>query len=57
MLGTPDPFFWFLVPLFAIISVGICIAANYVILLITHTLVFVFTRARNLMRGAASTTV
>jgi hypothetical protein len=57
MLGTPDPFFWFLVPLFAIISVGICIAANYLILLITHSLVFVFTRLRNLVRRAGSTTM
>lgn len=36
MLGTSDPFFWFLVPLFAIISVGICIAMNYVVLTLTH---------------------
>jgi hypothetical protein len=57
MLGTPDPFFWFLVPLFAIISVGICIAANYLILLVIHILVFIITRARNLIRMAASTTV
>jgi glycosylphosphatidylinositol deacylase len=36
MLGTSDPFFWFLVPLFAIISVGICIAMNYVVLILSH---------------------
>ncbi|KAK5112260.1 hypothetical protein LTR62_004421 [Meristemomyces frigidus] len=36
MLGTSDPFFWFLVPLFGIISVGICIAANYFVLIITY---------------------
>ncbi|KAK0276000.1 GPI inositol deacylase [Friedmanniomyces endolithicus] len=36
MLGTSDPFFWFLVPLFGLISVGICIAANYTVLTLTH---------------------
>lgn len=41
LLGTPDPFFWFLVPLFAIISVGICIVANYLVLAITHILAWV----------------
>lgn len=38
MLGTSDPFFWFLVPLFAIICVGICIVMNYVVLVLTHTI-------------------
>ena len=36
LLGTSDPLFWFLVPLFAIISVGVCIAFNYVLLIATH---------------------
>lgn len=44
MLGTPDPFFWFLVPLFAIISVGICIAANYLLLIITHIFALISSR-------------
>ncbi|QIX01342.1 hypothetical protein AMS68_006859 [Peltaster fructicola] len=34
MLGTQDPFLWFLVPLFGIIAVGICIAANYLIIIL-----------------------
>nr|POE94438.1 gpi inositol-deacylase [Quercus suber] len=41
MLGTSDPFFWFLVPLFGIISVGICITANYLVLAITHILAWI----------------
>lgn len=38
MLGTSDPFFWFLVPLFGLISVGVCIAANYLVLIVTRVL-------------------
>ena len=36
LLGSQDPFFWFLVPLFGLISVGICISANYALLGFTH---------------------
>lgn len=43
MLGTSDPFFWFLVPLFAIISVGICITMNYAVLIVTHVFAFIWT--------------
>jgi hypothetical protein len=46
MLGTSDPFFWFLVPFFAIVSVGICIAMNYVVLILTHIFAVVFARVR-----------
>ena len=35
LLGSQDPFFWFLVPLFGLISIGICIALNYAVLSIT----------------------
>ncbi|KAK3112947.1 GPI inositol deacylase [Teratosphaeriaceae sp. CCFEE 6253] len=47
MLGTSDPFFWFLVPLFGVISVGICIAGNYVVLIVTH----LFALAHGLVRA------
>ncbi|SMR62901.1 unnamed protein product [Zymoseptoria tritici ST99CH_3D1] len=46
MLGTSDPFFWFLVPFFAIVSVGICIAMNYVVLILTHIFSVVIARVR-----------
>ncbi|KAF2479566.1 PGAP1-like protein-domain-containing protein [Neohortaea acidophila] len=36
LLGNSDPFFWFLVPLFGLISVGICIAVNYIALTLLH---------------------
>lgn len=32
LLGSPDAFFWFLVPLCGLISVGVCVILNYVVL-------------------------
>jgi len=46
MLGTSDPFFWFLVPLFGLISVGVCIAANYIVLTVTYLFALVCARLR-----------
>ncbi|KAK4632114.1 GPI inositol-deacylase [Fulvia fulva] len=46
MLGTSDPFFWFLVPLFAIIAVGICIAMNYIVLILEHVFALIFSCVR-----------
>ncbi|KAK5175490.1 GPI inositol deacylase [Saxophila tyrrhenica] len=48
LLGTSDPFFWFLVPLFGLIAVGICITANYFVLMVTNTFEFIYTRIRSL---------
>ena len=36
LLGSQDPIFWFLVPLFGLISVGICVGINYVTLGLTN---------------------
>lgn len=36
LLGTRDPVFWFLVPLFALIGVGICALMNYAALALTY---------------------
>lgn len=52
MLGTSDPFFWFLVPLFAIISVGICITMNYLVLMLTYIFAVAFARIRRWAQGA-----
>nr|POE85387.1 gpi inositol-deacylase [Quercus suber] len=41
MLGTSDPFFWFLVPLFGVMGVGICITTNYLVLAVTHILAWI----------------
>jgi glycosylphosphatidylinositol deacylase len=38
LLGSPDPFFWFLIPMFGIISIGLCIAINYFVLVVTYLL-------------------
>lgn len=52
MLGTSDPFFWFLVPMFGVISVGVCIAANYVVLTISEAFAFIYGRIRSLSSRA-----
>ncbi|KAJ5728226.1 hypothetical protein N7493_004556 [Penicillium malachiteum] len=36
LLGSQDAFFWFLVPIFGIISVGVCVLVNYVALLLVN---------------------
>ena len=45
LLGTHDPFFWFLVPLFGIVSTGICVGLNYITLFLTHILAVVYATA------------
>ena len=51
MLGTQDPFLWFLVPLFGVISVGICIAGNYLITILMHVFAFIYGWTRGLFGG------
>ena len=36
LLGSQDPFFLFLIPLFGLISVGICVGVNYATLGLTN---------------------
>lgn len=38
LLGSQDPIFWFLVPLFGLVSVGLCVVINYMVLGITWIL-------------------
>lgn len=38
LLGSQDTFFWFLVPLFGVISVGVCAVVNYAAMILVHTL-------------------
>ena len=40
LLGSQDAFFWFLVPVFGLISVGVCVMVNYLILGILSVLSF-----------------
>ena len=35
LLGSQDPFFWFLIPMFGLISIGTCIFMNYAVLSLT----------------------
>lgn len=48
LLGSHDPFFWFLIPLFGLMSVGVCITANYVVLALTQIFTTAYTRIRAL---------
>ena len=36
LLGSPDPFFWFLVPLMGLLCVSVCVLVNYAALALTH---------------------
>jgi hypothetical protein len=38
LLGVQDTFFWFLVPLFGLISLGACVAVNYAVNILIHAL-------------------
>ncbi|KAI9846615.1 MAG: GPI inositol deacylase [Sclerophora amabilis] len=38
LLGSQDSFFWFLVPLFGLISVGVCVLVNYAAISVTYLL-------------------
>lgn len=46
LLGSHDPFFCFLVPLFGLICVGVCIAANYAVLALTQIFATIYSRIR-----------
>lgn len=55
MLGTQDPFLWFLVPLFGAISVGVCIAGNYLITTLMYVLALSYGALKALLaRGQES---
>ncbi|KIH86860.1 hypothetical protein SPBR_08082 [Sporothrix brasiliensis 5110] len=38
LVGTQDPFYWFLIPLISVICIGVCTAVNYAALALTHIL-------------------
>jgi glycosylphosphatidylinositol deacylase len=42
LLGSDDPFFWFLVPLFGLMCTAICVAINYVALLLIYTIATIY---------------
>ncbi|KAH8597242.1 GPI inositol-deacylase-like protein [Bisporella sp. PMI_857] len=42
LVGSQDPFFWFMVPLIGFVCVGVCVALNYATLAITHLFSIVY---------------
>jgi pimeloyl-ACP methyl ester carboxylesterase len=42
LVGTRDPFFWFMIPLIGIVCVGVCVVLNFMTLALTHILGLVF---------------
>ena len=46
LIGSSDRHFWFLLPAFGVLSVGLCAAVNYAALCVTHLLCAVYTWLR-----------
>jgi len=42
LVGSQDPFFWFMVPLIGLVCVGVCVMINYAALALTHGLTSLF---------------
>lgn len=58
LLGNSDVFFWFLMPLFGLISVGICVLLNYVVLAVISMLAWIYALAvRSIRRSIKLTRV
>ena len=55
LLGSYDPMFWFLIPLFGIISVGVCIALNYATLVLLHFAALIVSRVSSFMHAGEDT--
>jgi glycosylphosphatidylinositol deacylase len=46
LLGSDDNFFWFLIPLFGVMCMGICVAINYIALLLTYAFALLYSLFR-----------
>lgn len=42
LMGTEDPFFWFLVPVIGLVSVGVCAMLHYFILTVTYVFAVIY---------------
>lgn len=42
LVGSQDPFFWFMVPLIGLVCVGTCVMINYATLAVTHTFSLIY---------------
>ena len=38
LVGTQDPFFWFMIPLIGVVCIGVCVVLNYMALTLTYVL-------------------
>ncbi|ORY18521.1 GPI inositol-deacylase-like protein [Clohesyomyces aquaticus] len=47
LLGSEDTFFWFLVPLFGLMCIGICVVVNYAALGLTYLLTLIYSALRS----------
>jgi glycosylphosphatidylinositol deacylase len=47
LLGSEDTFFWFLVPLFGVMCVSMCVAVNYVALVVTYLFALLYSALRS----------
>jgi glycosylphosphatidylinositol deacylase len=47
LLGSEDPFFWFLVPLFGLMVTAICVVINYVVLLLIYLFASIYALVRS----------
>ena len=43
LIGLQDPFFWFLAPLFALVSLGVVVVVNYLVMIILRILMGYYT--------------
>ncbi|KAK7725693.1 GPI inositol deacylase [Botryosphaeria dothidea] len=50
LLGSQDTFFWFLVPLFGLMCTGVCVAINYLTLIVLHLFGTIYSWARPALR-------
>ncbi|KAI9167266.1 GPI inositol-deacylase [Paramyrothecium foliicola] len=42
LVGTGDPFYWFLTPIIGVVSVGVCAALHFVMQALTHTFALLY---------------
>jgi pimeloyl-ACP methyl ester carboxylesterase len=51
LIGSDDTFFWFLVPLFGLMCIGVCVAINYTTLVLEYTLATLYSLLRSSRLG------
>ena len=54
LIGTDDPFFWFLVPLIGIVCIGVCAVVHYMTKALTHVLGLVYWAVTSLLLSGST---